>query len=92
MLLAELAREYQMNILIGDYKYRLGDGYYIDRLLAMLDVSRRMAMLLAWNDLYGNVPTYWFRAEGVWSRGAAKNGCLYVMNGRDGELDCCIGV
>ena len=48
-------------------------GCYIDRLLAMLDVSRRMAMLLAWNDLYGNEPTYWFRAEGVWSRGAAMN-------------------
>ena len=40
----------------------------------------------------GNDPTYWIRAEGVWSRGAAKNGGLYVMNGRDGELDCGIGV
>ena len=48
MLLAELAREYQMNIVIGDYKSILGDGCYIERSSVMLDVSRRKAMLLAW--------------------------------------------
>ena len=47
MLLAELAREYQMNIVIGDYKSILGDGCYIGRSSVMLDVSRRKAMLLA---------------------------------------------
>ena len=48
VLLDELAREYQMNIVIGDYKSRLGDGCYIGRSSVMLDVSRRKAMLLAW--------------------------------------------
>ena len=36
--------------------------------------------------------TYLGYSKGVVSRSAAKNGGLYVMNGRDCELDCGIGV
>ena len=65
VLLAELARKYQMNIVIGAYKSRLGDGCCIGRSSVMLDVSRRMAMLLVYKAItFGDIYNTWAPGSG----------------------------